>query len=524
MLTRLSGYLSTSTGLYALFLLPTLFWALSAGTGGFSSGREVINAFVDTWQATYWHFPELSNLSSRILLDVLEAGTIAGLSWLFYRGFRLLNATSALSASEEKRLVRLILGKSAIAAGLLILTIPFHSSDLYGYLNRGFQQSALHTNPYTTPIAEIPHWSQYPFFREHWIYNPCPYGFFFVRLAEAITLTASRFQPEADAGGFFGAFILFKLLNAALVPATGWLIFRLARSIGLPRPWLALYLFAFNPLVLLHAVGNGHNDILMLFLLLAALRTLKGPSVGAPDGPLVRWTAWPLFALSVLTKYASITAGPFLLAIFLKNRWRRDLGVGLILFLLVATLLALPYVRPDHAWPWRDLLDNAGKPQHSVIDMLATVLALGAGLVSALFGAGNAFLAAYKALLSLLRPMALLGFVGFYLWLLRALIQQPAERFLAGLATACACAMLALIVFASAKFHPWYVIMFLPLALLLEENTFARRFSLTFGLFQLASFTVLQNLPVINVLLLTLLPLVLVLRNQDPFRPLIFKE
>jgi hypothetical protein len=170
---RLSRYLWASVGLYALFLLPTALWAIHAGVihaglVGFPSARAAIDAFVDTWQAAWWHFPGLSATVSRILLDLLEVGAIAGLAWLFYRGFRLLNASPALPDSDEKRLTRLILRHGAAAVGLLVLVIPFHSSDLYGYLNRGFQQSALHTNPYTTPIADIPHWKQYPFLQDHW--------------------------------------------------------------------------------------------------------------------------------------------------------------------------------------------------------------------------------------------------------------------------------------------------------------------------------------------------------------------
>jgi hypothetical protein len=67
--------------------------------------------------------------------------------------------------------------------------------------------------------------------------------------------------------------------------------------------------------------------------------------------------------------------------------------------------------------------------------------------------------------------------------------------------------------FVSAKFHPWYVVMFLPVALLLPEESRLRRFALLLSLFQLAGFTILQNLPVFNVILLTLLPCWLALKG-----------
>ncbi|HEY9745180.1 MAG TPA: hypothetical protein V6C99_03065, partial [Oculatellaceae cyanobacterium] len=67
----------------------------------------------------------------------------------------------------------------------------------------------------------------------------------------------------------------------------------------------------------------------------------------------------------------------------------------------------------------------------------------------------------------------------------------------------------------SAKFHPWYVVMFLPLALALPQNHWLYRFGVWFSVLQIAGFTLLQNVHVLNVVLLTLLPLWLAFRGVD---------
>src|SRR5690606_23182672 len=66
----------------------------------------------------------------------------------------------------------------------------------------------------------------------------------------------------------------------------------------------AFVLFAWNPFVLLRAVGNGHNDLAMLFFALLALLLVQRRE----------WTlVWPVLAVSVLIKYTTALLGPPLL-------------------------------------------------------------------------------------------------------------------------------------------------------------------------------------------------------------------
>ncbi len=475
-----------SLALYALFLIPTALLLVYAGFQDATLSRTMGG----TWQGTVWQFPFLGEVGSRVFLDALETLAIVALGGLYYQGYQLLQ--QSISGNDSP--CRAILTWVTIGSALLILTTPFHSSDIFGYLNRGFQQSGFHTNPYLTPIADIPNWRQSPLLHDHWIDNPCPYGFFFAQLAKWLTEWASP--------SFTKAFLLFKLLNALLVIGTTCLIAQVNQAAKGKRPWLSAFLFGASPLVLLHAVGNGHNDILMVFLLLSALWTIEKPAL--------RWLSLPLLTLSILTKYAPLLAAPFIVVYLWKNRhWKPLLG-GILLSLAITFWLGSTYVDFSQPWPWNALLDNAGKPQHSILSMLT----------ESLYYPLKWFHLPAKAMTqqvsSVLKPLFWVSFIGFFSYQLLQFTRNAATfQQLLNEITLVTVVMVALI---SAKFHPWYPIMFLPLALTLPESSKVRQFSLILSLFQLAGFTILQNLPVFSQCLLTLVPLWLTIKQSKRFQ------
>jgi hypothetical protein len=94
------------------------------------------------------------------------------------------------------------------------------------------------------------------------------------------------------------AFAALSMLGCAAV---------IYRIVALTRPGyelLAFVLFAWNPFVLLRVVGNGHNDLTMMFFaLLALLFALRRD-----------WTlVFVMLALSVMIKYTTALMGPPLL-------------------------------------------------------------------------------------------------------------------------------------------------------------------------------------------------------------------
>jgi hypothetical protein len=112
-----------------------------------------------------------------------------------------------------------------------------------------------------------------------------------------------------------GLFYLKGLVTVAFL-GCAWIIERIARR-NKPQAVLeALYLFAWNPLVLLLAVGDGHNDIVMMAVVLLAFGFLLRES----------WTlAFVALALSVWIKYVSVIFLPlFVLYAWRRLRWRLE--------------------------------------------------------------------------------------------------------------------------------------------------------------------------------------------------------
>jgi len=81
------------------------------------------------------------------------------------------------------------------------------------------------------------------------------------------------------------------------------------------KPLTDLYLFMWNPLVLLHHVGNGHNDILTgFFLALAFYLAIVGAGF---------WII-PLLVLATLLKYGPAILIPLALVFVIKNYgWKK---------------------------------------------------------------------------------------------------------------------------------------------------------------------------------------------------------
>src|SRR5712691_3588887 len=138
------------------------------------------------------------------------------LLFLFWKGYQ------QISRADNPPL-RKIVGFAIVLCLLAFLIFPFHSTDVFGYINRGWQQVCYGQNPYIHFLDDIPNWQQDPMLREHWIYNPNPYGFLFTLLARLICWIGS--------GNWWLTLALFKATNALAYAATGWIIWSAARRL-----------------------------------------------------------------------------------------------------------------------------------------------------------------------------------------------------------------------------------------------------------------------------------------------------
>ena len=113
------------------------------------------------------------------------------------------------------------------------------------------------------------------------------------------------------AGGLF----YLKGLTTVSYLGCAWLVERILRRVRPDSALLGLYLFAWNPLVLLMAAGDGHNDIVLMAGVMLSLWLLLGEH---------RMLAFGVLTVSVWIKYVSV----IFLLLFALYTWQRLAGEG----------------------------------------------------------------------------------------------------------------------------------------------------------------------------------------------------
>jgi hypothetical protein len=203
----------------------------------------------------------------------------------------------------------------------------------------------------------------------------------------------------------------------------------------------AIYFFAWNPLVLLQSMGNGHNDVVMLAWILLGLACWER-----------RW--WPgavgALALASLTKASALLLLPLFIAALLSSQpgWRRRMsvlcGAG-ALGLGLAFLAYLPF------WPpWQSVAGILDEMRYRYTYTIAALLRMA---LWELLGPGQA---AYETP----RLTGQVIFACFYLWLLSQVWRRRFDLAAAGFLAYFAYLLL------GASFRIWYPLWLVPLAAL----------------------------------------------------------
>ena len=417
---------------------------------------------------------------SRRAREVFIWLAVLPLLYLFHRGYRLVRD------GGEGVKVGTVVALAAVFCALCVCVYPFHSTDVFGYINRGWQQVHYHMNPYVYTVAEVPGWRDDPMIWDHWIYNPNPYGFLFTLLARGVAL--------AGGGNWAATLLLFKLLNAAAYALTGWLVWSGAKRLGHARPLLALYSFLWNPLVLMHHIANGHNDILVGCVLALALYLVV-------RGRLV-WVL-PALAAATMLKYApALVVPPALFYVFKKRGWRTA-ALGCLLAAAVVALASAPYLPDWRRFKLEDIRDNATLIDNSLHSFLIHVYSNAARLVAPL--------APLKPAVDACIRLTLRGGFAVFLAVVYLRFRRGAtpER-LAELTTL---VMLVLMCVVSSKFNGWYMGMLLPPALLLPERHWLRRLTLLVTCAQTLSLTFFKQAYMLNYFAMVIVPALVVYRQ-----------
>ncbi len=194
----------------------------------------------------------------------LPAGHIGLLRILFYVAMAIAIAgwigvgTVAWRRQLSVRAAVLIL---AIWALPLLIGPPIFSKDVYSYIGQGLIAHR-GLNPYTNPPAVLGNGPLLNSIASVWRHSPAPYGPLFIELARGITAVVT--------GSIVNEVLVMRALEIAGMALLAVFLPRLAARLGADGG-LALWLGALSPLVLLSFLASGHNDCLMVGLVVAGV-------------------------------------------------------------------------------------------------------------------------------------------------------------------------------------------------------------------------------------------------------------
>ena len=366
---------------------------------------------------------------------LVELGVYWGVTAALFVLYALILVLCRRGAMRDGRAAQLALAFPVFFNVGLIFGRPYQSIDALTYAAHGFM-GGFGLNPYRTAAAEIAYRDETVGLARElaslgWlpVYGPSPYGALWTWVE---VLAASL------TGGVGGALLLTKAIVVAASLGCAALIWKILGRVRPEDRLLGTLVYLWNPLIVVEFAGEGHNDALMILLVLVSL--------------LFTVTARPALSLvgmimGVLVKYLPVIFAPAQ-AIYL---WRtRRSTAGLALSVAVALVYGVVLTAALYGPFW-----------------------IGADTFAALRQQGLPFLAPtpsgilYWLVLQAAPPdqaAALTLRIMGVLFLIFVLVAGWRARDAAGLLRACAAISLVYLLVVSAGTWPWYAA--LPLALM----------------------------------------------------------
>ncbi len=339
---------------------------------------------------------------------------------------------------SQRGMLLITLGGAAIFGLTLVLLPSLPSDDVFSYILYG-RISAVHgANPLISTPADF---ANDPFLTlVFWRDVRSVYGPVWLLLSAGVSWLA-----EGLGGSLALYVVLFKLLGFAAHLTNAWLIWRILGRLAPERRLQGTLLYAWNPLCLLEFCASGHNDAVMLTLLLLAVYWL-----------LLEWEVAALvaFGLSISIKYVPLVLVPFYLALVVRRLREGDVtwsGVGIavawrgVIVALVVALTALPFWAGSATLgalllspPAQQLGNSPAEAISWPLRALAQAVGLSADVARNLVDTG-------------LKVTGLLIFAALWLWEFRRV------RDLQSMLVAWGWTLLWYVLIASGWFWPWYV-------------------------------------------------------------------
>lgn len=374
---------------------------------------------------------------------------VLGLGLLFLAYWRIMKIVHALSREEPRAADSLrpwVLVLGILFATLLIGLYPITALDVILYVVRARLWALYGGNPMLALPQDFP---QDPYIQlaGEYIDQPSPYGPFW----ELIAQLPLQLGISSIGSGVIAMKLLALIAYIGMTVMIGWRSHEDFSSYGVSR-LTAMTFFTLNPLVLMQAIGNGHNDMVMLALMtLGLLLWQRGKWIEAAFvltlGSLIKITALillPLFGMALLA-----TAPDW------RTRLRRALTVAIIF--IVTSLVAHRLIGP-----FPDVFEGT---RHAMLGRLGFSPSYAVRILFRYWFPGN------RELIILPTNLGNSLFILYYLYLLLRLAQRKITLIEAGFM-----AYFSLLLLGS-TFRIWYPLWLIPFAALnLNSSTYWRTF------------------------------------------------
>ncbi len=381
------------------------------------------------------------------------------LFWLYVAAIRLTKPKNDQPSVVGGRFI----GFSSAGLGLIsVFSYPLTAIDLFVYAIRTRGWALYGLNPLAAAPENLPQTDPWLQLAAEWTDAASPYG----PVWEILSL-----------GGYYlsgGDYLaqLFALKVIAFLAYLGcvWLLYQTLQRLQPAWAVAGTLAFAWSPLVLLESIQNGHNDIVMIFFLLAAVwlwaRWAKDQKKKCFDVRLM--LACLLLAVSILVKFVTAAIVPFFLigiALACGSWWRR--GIAFLSYsILMASIVALgmwPLWPGPQQWAVLNTGSSAGR---SLLALTVLLLRRPLGTNLAFDLAGN-FILALLAIIYLYSLIKVGG--GVRLHRMRA-ASPPLPRNLPYFYLplwAIFFTLFGYVLLAAPVFHAWYLLWFIPPGILL---------------------------------------------------------
>jgi hypothetical protein len=268
----------------------------------------------------------LAGAFGHVGLDIGLVGLTAALVLMF-----LSYALALRSAKDLSR--RAVLTSIAALNALVLLAPPLLSTDLFSYIAYGRLGGTYGINPYLHGPNVISFDPLYHLVGAQWTHTPTAYGPLFTALSyplAGLNLAANVFA--------------YKGIAALSVLAIVVLVWHAARLRGMD-PIKAVALVGLNPVIVVYGVGGGHNDLLMLAILVAGIYVLLREREGAGGAMIMAAAAVKLTAGVLLPFAIAASAGR---RVFTSGRARILTGAAVATALFAALGLVMFGSGPLH--------------------------------------------------------------------------------------------------------------------------------------------------------------------------------